>query len=113
HALTAEELADYAAANPHDAALQGLGLPELLANTGGGVLDPAHVPQRQGPWRQPTAQPVTACELDGGDVGFDVICLAIGGVELRAGVTEETAEAVAEAARPVMSKIETIIAEMT
>ncbi len=112
HALTAEELTAYAAANPHDAALQKLGLPELLANTGGGVLDPTHVPQRQRPWRQPTSPPVTVCELDVGYVVFDVLCLAIGGVELRAGVTEETAEAVAEAARPVMSKIQTIIAEM-
>ena len=41
-----------------------------------------------------------------------VICLAIGGVELRAGVTGETAEEIAEAARPVMSKIETTIAEL-
>ena len=41
-----------------------------------------------------------------------MIYLAIGGVELRAGVTGETAEAIAEAARPVMSKIETTIAEM-
>jgi hypothetical protein len=112
HTLTTEELAAYAAANPHDAALQALGLPELLANTGGGVWDPAQVPRRQWPSRQRTAESVTACELDVGYVVFDVICLAIGGIELRAGVTEETAEAVAEAARPVMSKIETIIAEM-
>jgi hypothetical protein len=112
HTLTTEELAAYAAANPHDAALQALGLPELLANTGGGVWDPAQVPRRQWPSRQRTAESVTACELDVGYVVFDVICLAIGGIELRAGVTEETAEAVAEAARPVMSKIETTIAEM-
>jgi len=112
HALTAEELAAYAAANPHDAALQKLGLFELLANTGGGVLDPAQVAQRQGPWRQPTSQPVTACELDVGYVVVDVTCIAIGGVELLAGVTDELSEAVAEAARPVMSKIQTIIAEM-
>jgi hypothetical protein len=112
HTLTAGELAAYAAANPHDARLQGLSLAELLANTGGGVLDPGHVPLRQRPSRQSAAQPITPCELKVGYVVFDVVCLAIGAVELRPGVTEETAEAVAEAARPVMSKIETTIAAM-
>ena len=55
---------------------------------------------------------VTACEKQIGYVLFDSVCLMLGAVELRAGVTAEAAEEMAEACKPVISKFDTYILTM-
>ena len=54
----------------------------------------------------------TACEKQIGYVRFDSVCLMLGAVELRAGVTAEAAEEMAEACKPVISKFDTYILTM-
>ena len=51
----------------------------------------------------------STCEKQIGYVIFDSVCLFLGAVELRAALTAEGAEAMAEAARPVLSKMEQYI----
>ena len=55
---------------------------------------------------------VTACEKQIGYVIFDSVCLMLGAAELRAGVTAEAAEEMAEACKPVISKFESYILTM-
>lgn len=55
---------------------------------------------------------LTDCQLSIGYVIFDVICLAVGAVGLRSSVRPGTVAAMAQAAAPVLSKIEMIIARM-
>ena len=52
---------------------------------------------------------VTACEKQIGYVIFDCVCLMLGAAELRAGVTAEAAEEMAEACKPVISKFDSYI----
>jgi len=54
----------------------------------------------------------TACEKQIGFVIFDCVCLMLGAAELRAGVTAEAAEEMAEACKPIMSKFEGYIVTM-
>ena len=54
----------------------------------------------------------TDCEAKIGAVIFDCICLMLGAGEARAALTGEAAEEMAEAARPVLSKMEQYIATM-
>lgn len=54
----------------------------------------------------------TDCEKQIGYVIFDCVCLMLGAAELRAGVTAEVAEEMAEACKPVMSKFESYIVTM-
>ena len=54
----------------------------------------------------------TDCEKQIGYVIFDCVCLMLGAAELRAGVTAEVAEEMAEACKPVMSKFEGYIVTM-
>ena len=49
------------------------------------------------------------CEKQIGYVLFDCVCLMLGAAELRAGVTAEAAEEMAEAAKPVLSKFDKYI----
>jgi hypothetical protein len=49
---------------------------------------------------------MTDCEKQIGYVIFDCVCLMLGAAELRAGLTAEAAEEMAEAAKPVLSKME-------
>ena len=49
------------------------------------------------------------CEKQIGYVIFDSVCLMLGAAELRAGVTAEAAEEMAEACKPVISKFEQYI----
>ena len=51
----------------------------------------------------------TDCEKQIGYVIFDCVCLMLGAVELRAGLTAEAAEEMAEAAKPVLSKMDKYI----
>ena len=52
------------------------------------------------------------CEKQIGYVIFDCVCLMLGAAELRAGVTAEAAEEMAEACKPVISKFESYILTM-
>ena len=52
------------------------------------------------------------CEKQIGYVIFDCVCLMLGAVELRAGVTAEAAEEMAEACKPVISKFDGYILTM-
>ena len=52
---------------------------------------------------------MTTCEKQIGYVIFDCVCLMLGAAELRAGLTAEAAEEMAEAAKPVLSKMEEYI----
>ena len=52
---------------------------------------------------------MTDCEIKIGYVIFDCICLLLGAAECRAALTEEAAESMAEAAKPVLSKMEQYI----
>lgn len=112
-AITQEQWDSYKSQFPNDKKIQAVTLEELLKNTDGGKVDWKNPPVAKE--RRTEAQAVTAisgCELAIGYVIFDVVCLAIGGVGLRSGVSRGTAEAVAEAARPVLSKLEVTIAKM-
>ena len=51
----------------------------------------------------------TDCEKQIGYVIFDCVCLMLGAVELRASLTAEAAEDMAEAAKPVLSKMDKYI----
>jgi len=55
---------------------------------------------------------LTACEKQIGYVIFDCVCLMLGAVELRAGVTAEAAEEMAEACKPVITKFDSYILTM-
>lgn len=55
---------------------------------------------------------IPPCQKAIGFVIFDVISLAVGAVGLRSSVQPSTVKAMAEAAAPVLSKIETIVAQM-
>ena len=52
---------------------------------------------------------MTDCEKKIGYVIFDCICLLLGAAECRAALSEEAAEEMAEAAKPVLSKMEQYI----
>lgn len=52
---------------------------------------------------------MTDCEKQIGYVIFDCVCLMLGAAECRAALTGEAAEAMAEAAKPVLSKMEQYI----
>lgn len=111
--LTQKQWDNYKSQFPDDKKIQAVTLEELLKNTDGGKVDWSNPPISKE--RAAAVQPMAAvspCAMAIGYVIFDVICLAIGGVGLRSGVTKGTAEAVAEAAGPVLSKLEATIAKM-
>ena len=55
---------------------------------------------------------VTACEKQIGYVIFDCVCLMLSAEEARSALTAEAAEEIAEAAKPVLSKLEQYIVTM-
>lgn len=55
---------------------------------------------------------LTDCEKQIGYVIFDSVCLMLGAIELRAGITAEAAEEMAEACKPVINKFDTYILTM-
>ena len=54
----------------------------------------------------------SACGKQIGYVIFDCVCLMLGAVEARAALTGEVAEEIAEAAKPVLSKLDQYIVTM-
>lgn len=95
--------------------VQKVSYSELIANTPQGVdwaslPDPAIV--KTAATDEEEELGLTDCEVAIGFVIFDVICLAVGGVALRDGLKPKTAEAMAKAAKPVLSKLEATIAKI-
>ena len=112
-AITREQWDAYKSQFPNDERIQAVTFEELLKNTNGGTVDWSRPPA--GEQLRPEVRavgPISDCQIWIGFVVFDVICLAVGAVGLRAGANRATAEAMAHAARPVMSKLEVIIAKM-
>jgi hypothetical protein len=56
---------------------------------------------------------LTDCEKQIGYVIFDSVCLMLGAAELRAGVTAEAAEEMAEACKPIINKFDSYILTMS
>lgn len=96
---------------PNDQKIQAITLAEVLKNTEGKKVDWMTLDKVES---EPSlrAITITPCEKTIGYVIFDVICLAVGAVGLRATVKASTVEAMAEAAAPVLSKLEASIAKM-
>ncbi len=111
--LTQEQWENYKSEFPDDEKLQALTLEELIKKTDGGMVDWTNPPGFEDAHSDfEAAVAISDCELWIGYVVFDAICLAVGGVGLRSGLNRGAAEAVAEAAEPVLSKLETTIAKM-
>jgi hypothetical protein len=108
--ITQKELDDYKALYPGDPDIQALTLDEVLTNTSGTTVDWDTLEFEEGSLEAKAM--ITDCEMAVGYVVFDVICLALGAVGLRSTVNSRTIRAIGEAAAPVLSKLETIIARM-
>lgn len=115
--LTQDQLNSFKSQFPNDPKLQAITLKELFANTNGGKVDWNNPPLAQNledrAIEPHSVEGISDCQINIGFVIFDCVCLAIGGVGLRAGARKETAVAIVRAAGPVLSKIEVVIARMT
>ena len=99
--ISQKQLDQYKLFFPKDARLQALTVEELIANTDGGIADWDKLPH----WSSALEASVWKCSEGIGFVIFDCVCLFLGADGLRAGATEAEAEAIAEAAEPVLSKM--------
>lgn len=108
--LTQTSLDTYKALYPKDKRLQALTLEELIENTKDVKVDFNSLTFPEGP--ELLEGSVLECGLSIGYVVFDCVCLILGAVTLRGGLTKEAAESVAEAAKPVASALEKTIAKM-
>jgi hypothetical protein len=109
-ASAAEQLETFKSFYPNLAHVQALTLDNVNTALEGQPVDwNAVTPANFAPHPEVT---ISSCQMAVGYVLFDVISLAVGAVGLRSGVSASTVEAMAEAAAPVMSEIETIIAKM-
>jgi len=112
--LTQEQWDNYKNQFPDNEKIQAVTLDELMKQTDGGVVDWINPPiSEEAREKVEVSVAITDCQLWIGYVIFDAICLAVGGVALRDGLNRETAEAVADAAKPVLSKLEKTIAKMS
>lgn len=114
--ITKEQWDTFKSHFPNDDAIQAVTFDELIKNTNGGKVDWKNPPvaketEKRGVKTLAIAG-INDCELGIGYVIFDVICLAVGGVGLRSGLNRGTAEAMAAAAKPVLSKLEVTIAKI-
>lgn len=116
--LTQEQLENYKSLFPNDERIQALTLEELIKNTDGGKVDWTKLPKSKEvdvdspPIVASSSITITECEKAIAFVIFDVICLAVGGIGLRSGASAEDAEAIAKAAKPVLSELEATIAKI-
>ena len=111
--ITREQWDSFKSQFPNDKRIQAVTFEELLSNTNGGTVDWQNPPTTQEIRAEVRAAgAISDCELWIGYVVYDAICLAIGAVGLRAGANRAAVEAVAEAARPVLPKLEAAIAKM-
>ena len=100
--ISPSDLEAYKALNPHDKKLQALTLTELYEHTGSGLVNWESITYKQS--NRLTADGWT-CALGVGYVVFDCVCLFLGAASLRASVTAEVAEELAEATKPVLSQL--------
>ena len=110
--LTQEQLENYKSLFPNDERIQAVTLEELIKNTNGKV-DWSNLPLSKEVGNIPSMADDFSCIEAVGFVVFDALCLALGGVGLRADLSGDVAEAVGNAAKPSLSAIETIIADIT
>ncbi|WP_342616753.1 hypothetical protein [Rhodoferax sp. GW822-FHT02A01] len=108
--LTENKLDDFKNLYPNNPRIQALTLDEVLKNTAGMTVDWSKIKFQQR--SVAAAAAISGCQLAVGYVVFDVVCLAVGAVGLRAGVSGSTVQAMANAVAPVLSKIEIIIARL-
>lgn len=113
--ITQKQTDDFKNLYPASPQIQALTLADVLAHTSGKTVDWSSI-QFQSP---NTAAMVagrslslTECQANIGYVIFDVLCLAVGAVGLRASVDARTIEGIFHATAPVAARIEVIIAEM-
>ncbi len=113
-AITQKQLDDFKVLYPGNNDIQALTLDQVVQNTAGKTVD----------WNsltfpsQPTTMGVSKmaisdCQMAIGWVVFDAVCLAFGAWGLRSSVRPATIEAMAQAAGPVLSKIEITIARIS
>jgi hypothetical protein len=115
--ITQKQLDDFKKLYPLNRDIQSLTLATVLQNTAGKTVNwntltfsdqPSH------PTTMGTSKvAITSCQKAIGFVVFDAVCLAFGAVGLRSSVKPATIEAIAVAAAPVLSKIETTIARIS
>ena len=114
--ITQKQLNDFKRLYPNNARVQALTLDQVITNTSGKTIDWNSIHDRpKGPSTALMAMPavpITPCQMAIGYVVFDVVCLAVGAVGLRATVKASTVEAMAHAVTPVLSKIEVSISRM-
>lgn len=108
--ITQQKLDQFKLIHPEDERLQSLSLQELIDNTDGGVADWSKLPKREA---VTTVTEATSCPVAMGFVIYDCVALFLGAGGTRDGVTEAEAEAVAEAAEPVLSQLEKYIETIT
>jgi hypothetical protein len=114
--ITAKQLSDFKRLYPNNAEIQALTLEAVQQNTRGRTVDWNSVSfDVSAPTRSSAAMAsvsISPCQMAIGYVVFDVVCLAVGAVGLRASVNSSTIESTARAVEPVLSKIEQTIASM-
>ena len=108
--ITQQKLDQFKLLHPNDERLQALSLEELIANTDGGKADWSKLPKRPA---LPSVTEATSCPVAMGFVIYDAVALFLGAGATRDGVTEAEAEAVADAAEPVLSQLEQYIETIT
>ena len=114
--ITAKQLGDFKRLYPNNVDIQALTVEVVNQNTRGRTIDwnrisfGADEPTTRS--MAAAAVSITPCQMAIGYVVFDVVCLAVGAVGLRASVNARTIESMAEAVAPVLSKIEVTIARM-
>lgn len=106
----AEQLATFKSFYPNIEHVQALTLDDATRIVGGKPVDWNTITPAD--FAASSTSAITAGQTAVGYVIFDVICLAVGAVGLRTTVRASTIEAMASAAAPSLSKIETIIAQV-
>jgi hypothetical protein len=113
--LTPQHLEEFKRLNPLNPDLQAVTFDQLMAHTDG-EADWAAVRFDEQPEISADIVPqlfaLTNCQMNLGWVVFDVVCLSVGAVGLRSTARAQTVAAMAQAAGPVLSKVETIVARM-
>lgn len=113
--ITQKQIDDFKKLHPGNPRIQSLTLADVLTNTSGKTVDWNSIqfqPPQTAAMVAGSSLSLTDCQKDIGYVIFDVICLAVGAVGLRASVNARTIEGIFHASAPVIGQIEAIIAQM-
>lgn len=109
--ITQQQLDTFKSVHSGNAEIQALTLEDVIKNTRGKTVD-WNLSKLSADAPHAAVSSLSPCQMAVGYVVFDVVCLAVGAVGLRATVNARTIEAIARAATPALSRIEIIIAEM-